>query len=289
MSTPSAQRPFGMGCVRQQPDARDLMLADVVPGLLAAPLPASFDTTHFLPPIKNQGSLNACQSYAANTALSAERAKQGLPYIEASNVWTYWFARKREGTQGQNIGATIRDAMKSLANEGQCPMAGWPDSMEMAGLDPEATWKGLAVPWNKPPYTVNGYQLSADPQTLAHKHRSITYRSVPATSAAIKASIAHGSPVVVGHPVYDSFWGIDSGGIGYVPSPTETLHGYHAETMCAFDDNMVANGHTGYVKVANQWSANFGQSGFWWCPYDWIDSPNPSLQFFDCWVQHFAQ
>jgi hypothetical protein len=278
-----SQFPYTTGCKKQPVDTRDLLLKDAVS--LPTTLPAQASVRQYASSIRQQGPILMCQSEAALASRAVQAAKEKLPFILMSAVYTYFYAQKRGGYLSQgNVGANIRDAFKSIRNEGACPMSGWPDAMVMVGADPEATYKSFQ--WLHKPWIFNGYELKGDPQYLAHHHQGLTYRALNATVDDIRAAIAADFAPVAGFPVYDSILATDpTTGIVPMPSPSEHFVGDHAVCFLAYDDTMQANGHTGFFLIQNSWGTSWGMKGFGWLPYDWIRQG----VFFDAWVFHYVK
>lgn len=273
----------GMGALRQTPDARDVSLDLESLPLHRDTLPASVDLRLSMPPIWDQGSTNACTAYASTAAMVYQRRKQHLSpdMPAASKVFTYWYTRKREGTAGQDVGASIRDAFKSLANEGLVQDQNWPDGATQLEMDPGAWWQSVYQPWIKGPQThkLNGlYDITSDPTAVGKHHRLQTYRAVPPDLASIKLSLANGFAVVFAFVVYESFWSTDSTGAMPVPNPaTEREVGSHAVVACGYDAQDRVTGR-------NSWGPNFGQFGHFYIP-----SAFWSLGLaFDAWTPHSA-
>jgi len=76
--------------------------------------------------------------------------------------------------------------------------------------------------------------------------------------ASVKSRIASGEPVLLGIPVYESFYN-DSDGWIDVPGPREDCYGGHALCAVGYDDG--AGGGRGGVKIVNSWGGMRGGHG----------------------------
>jgi len=272
MSTPTPQT-HGLGAHRAAPDGRDVPLA--LARLPIQTLPPSVDLRANLPPIWDQGQTNACTAYASLAGLALQQRKQKRTVLEQpSHTFTYYFTRKREGTQNTDGGANIRDAMKSLANEGACGVKDWPDGNQFINLDPAGQWQ--QVRFETPP-RIYGYDIPQDPTYVAAHHRLITYRAVPLSGDAVRLSVANGFGVVFGVELFSSWWA--TGGDGMVPSPdtvTERLVGGHAMLICGYRTD-------GRFICRNSWSLQWGDAGYCYLPANWFDGGAPC---WDLWTAH---
>src|ERR1700722_20149688 len=108
------------GAHRDAPDARDKAYAPSAAQLKS--LPKSVDLRPQCPPVYDQRPLQSCTANATAAAVEFERMKHGLkPDFTPSRLFIYYNERKMLGTQGKDDGAPLREAIKSLASQGDCP------------------------------------------------------------------------------------------------------------------------------------------------------------------------
>ena len=99
-----------------------------------------------------------------------------------SRLFIYYNERAIEHTIASDSGAQIRDGIKSVAKQGDCPETEWPYVI--------AKFK------TKPPT-----KCYAD----ALKYKAVLYQRVTQTLSQMKGCIASGYPFVFGFTVYESF------------------------------------------------------------------------------------
>jgi C1A family cysteine protease len=113
------------GWLRDLPDQRDHLYAAPVVALAA--LPTSVDLRSHCPPVYDQGQLGSCTGNGIAAALQFERMKQELtPNFIPSRLFIYYNERVIEHTVNSDSGAAIRDGIKSVSKQGDCPETEWP-------------------------------------------------------------------------------------------------------------------------------------------------------------------
>jgi C1A family cysteine protease len=225
-------------------------LADIRdhPLMIAAPasLPSSADLRPQMPPVGDQGQIGSCTAWASTAAFRYELARQKLADFEPSELAQYYWTRSLEGTTKSDAGATIRDAVKTLATVGACPENLWPyDTAKFAKAPPAAAKKA------------------------AKKNLVVEYQAVPQTADAIRGALAAGYAVVIGISVYASFESDAVAHTGMVPMPGkhEQMLGGHALCLAGYDDA------TARFTTRNSWGTSFGDKGYVYLPYDYVLSP----------------
>lgn len=228
---------------RDAPDARDRLLAPA-----PAKLPPSVDLRGRMPPVYDQGQLGSCTANAIGAAVQYHN--QG--YMP-SRLFIYWNERVSDGDPAQDSGSTIRTGIKVTASLGACPEPVWPYDIAQFAVKP-------------PPRAFN----QAAPDLITQ------YLSVPDVPG-VKFSLAGGDPVAIGIVVYPSFMSDAVAASGVVPMPgsTEKPEGGHAVLVVGYDDAKSA------LLVRNSWGAGWGQGGYFWLPYAYLD-PARDLAF-DFW------
>ena len=86
---------------------------------------------------------------------------------------------------------------------------------------------------------------------------------------------------MIGFTVYNNSWSqANSSSEGAFPFPTntDTVAGGHAVVICGYDDNKTIinkqdNSKTvGALKIRNSWSINWGNRGYGWLPYKYVET-----------------
>lgn len=112
------------GWVPDVPDHRDQLFAMFIS---VAKLPTKIDLRTACPPVYNQGSLGSCTANAIAAAIQTERIKQKFsPDFTPSRLFIYYNEREMENSVASDSGAQIRDGIKSIATQGDCPETEWP-------------------------------------------------------------------------------------------------------------------------------------------------------------------
>lgn len=229
------------GWIREYTDQRDIPFT-----LTAIRLPTKVSLRDGMPPIYDQGQLGSCTANALAAQLDYMRHKQGEPFITPSRLFIYYNERAVEGTISSDSGAMGRDGIKSLKYQGVCPESEWPYDVAKFARKPLA-------------------KCYAD----AAKYESLTYKRVDHTNlAAIKTALAQGLPVSFGFTVYESFESQEVANSGNMPMPAlgEAVVGGHEVLLIGYDDDKQC------VEVRNSWSDQWGDSGCFWMPYQYLIS-----------------
>src|ERR1700691_6103327 len=113
------------GWIPDLPDHRDHLYA--APAEVAGGLPASVDLRAQCPSVYDQGQLGSCTANAIASALQFEQMKQKLVQIfTPARLFIYYNERVIEHTVDSDSGAQIRDGIKSVGKQGDCPETEWP-------------------------------------------------------------------------------------------------------------------------------------------------------------------
>lgn len=200
-------------------------------------------------PVEDQGNLGSCVGQALVGALEfllLEKAKKthtlrkvrGVNYYDLSPLFTYYNARRREGTVKIDAGTQIRSAIKSLAEDGACREDMWP-------------------------YIISKYadKPSVQAYTEAKAHKITSYYRLNGHDDMVTC-LAEGFPFVYGITVYSSFESGNAAKTGIIEMPKryESMVGGHAMLCTGYDkktemfdfknswDGWGAN-NTGYGKL----------------------------------------
>jgi len=125
------------GWLPDLPDHRDHLYAAPIAVLQA--LPPHVDLRPQCPPIYDQGQLGSCTANGIAGAIHFDRMKQHLqPNFTPSRLFIYYNERVIEGTVNEDSGAMIRDGIKSVATQGDCPETEWPYDITKFTVKPPA-------------------------------------------------------------------------------------------------------------------------------------------------------
>ncbi len=239
------------GWIPDKPDQRDHYFA-VPRGAMVAP-PASVDLRSQCPPIYDQGQLGSCTANGISAAIHFDRMKQQLtPDFIPSRLFIYYNERVMENTVNSDAGAAIRDGIKSVAQQGDCPETEWP-------------------------YDVSQFANKPAPKCYkdARKYKAVQYQAVMQILSQMKGCLASGYPFVFGFTVYESFESPQVAQTGLVPMPgqTEKVLGGHCVVAVGYDDSQQR------FIVRNSWGTGWGLQGYCTMPYAYLADANLSSDF----------
>ncbi|MGA2623355.1 MAG: C1 family peptidase [Bacteroidota bacterium] len=229
------------GWLPDVPDHRDHLYAAPVEWLVK--LPAKVDLSSKCPPVYDQGQLGSCTANAIAAAIEFDLMKQKGKAFVPSRLFIYYNERVMEGTVNSDSGAQIRDGIKSVGKQGDCPESEWPyDIAEFAVKPPARCFKD------------------------ALRYEVLSYQRVVQTSSQMKGCLASGYPFVFGFSVYESFESpaVAKSGHASMPKPNERLLGGHAVVAVGYDD---ANQR---FIVRNSWGSGWGMKGYFTLPYAYL-------------------
>jgi C1A family cysteine protease len=248
--TAMKNRTNGYGWVPDLPDHRDQLFS--APLSVLAKLPPSTDLTKKCPPVYNQGQLGSCTANAIGAAIEFDHKKQKLPKLTPSRLFIYYNERVMENTVNSDSGAMIRDGIKSVNKQGNCPESMWP-------------------------YNINKFsdKPTNDCYKEGLKHRAVSYQRLIPSLNQLKGCIASGFPFVFGFTVYESFESpkVAQNGIVPMPSTREKVLGGHAVMAVGYDDTSQR------FIVRNSWGKDWGKKGYFTMPYPYLTDSNLSDDF----------
>ncbi len=238
------------GWLPDLPDHRDFLYASPVE--LAGAPPAKADLRALCPPVYDQGRLGSCTANAIAGAIEFDRLKQELSDFTPSRLFIYYNERVIEHSVDSDSGAQIRDGIKSVARQGDCPEIEWPYVI--------AKFK------TKPPK-----KCYAD----ALKYRVVLYQRVAQTLGQLKGCLAAGWPFVFGFAVYESFESAQVAKTGHamLPKSGEAVIGGHAVVGVGYDDARQ------WFIVRNSWGGRWGMNGYFTLPYAYLTDENLASDF----------
>lgn len=223
------------------PDQRDFPFKKLLK--IARRLPSSIDLREGCSPVEDQGNLGSCTACASAGLVEFLDLKNGITF-DASRLFIYYNERVMEGTVDSDAGAYLRNAIKTLVNEGVCK---------------ESLWPYVVGNFRNKPFT-SCYTEALNHQVLAY------YRM--GTLTEMKTCLASGLPFMFGFAVYESFLSDEVENTGKVPMPlrNERMLGGHA---------VMAVGYRDLDKrfiVRNSWGTGWGIGGYFTIPYAYLDS-----------------
>jgi C1A family cysteine protease len=230
------------GWHRDHPDHRDLVFASAIP---PSARPSSHDLRDRCPPVRDQGALGTCVTFATLSALGYLYTRAGQADPQFSHLALYYWTRRYEGTPAtEDSGLQIRDAFKILRRYGAAPESLWP-------------------------YSDDGHAFTREPPedvaAAAIEHQAELYYRC-ANLGSVLASIAQGFPVVGGFSVPESMMSDNCARTGDVqyPAPREAFVGGHAVMLVGYDEA------TQRIAFQNSWGPGWGRRGYGTLPYQFV-------------------
>lgn len=230
------------------PDSADYKFEDLAPKLaLTEGTFAGVDLRKWCSPIENQSYLSSCVGNAVVGALELLQIKNGVPFNDLSRLFVYYNSRMMHKEQDQDAGTYIRLAMGTLSSLGACSESKWPYDPSTVFTRP--TWGSYREAYaNK---IQNYYRIGGTGQQRVDM---------------IKRALEAGNPVVFGVMVDDAFMNTPKDGVVAMPKSPRTAAGGHAMLIVGYDNT------TSTFIVRNSWGTSWGDKGYCYMPYDYIDS-----------------
>jgi C1A family cysteine protease len=239
------------GWVPDLPDHRDKLYTTSWKSGRA--LPPRVDLREYCPPIYSQGKLHSCTANAIGAAIEFDQSKQqSSKTFRPSRLFIYYNERWMTGTIDSDHGAGIREGIKTVAKQGVCPEQLWP-------------------------YKISKFRRKPPRKCYreAKKHPALVYHRLERKLLHMKICLASGYPFIVGLTVYDSFESkkVKRSGRASMPGRNEKTRGGHAVLAVGYEDEQR------HFIVRNSWGKNWGMSGYFTLPYDYLTHSHLSDDF----------
>ena len=245
------------GYIKDPVDARDYKYQQKIPYSSLAELrdkylsfPSIVDHTSEMSPIKDQGQLGSCVSFAVTAMKEWQEQKEHLEELESgktykrkkehydlSEAWVYWNSKKVDPWPNEE-GTSIRYAMKVLSKIGVPTEKAWP--YDDINFGEPKRWANLIAAWS----LISSYWSIGNVYEL-------------------KAALGN-SPVPIGIGCYEEIFYVGRDGIIEYPANPDECYGGHAVCAVGYDDNK------SLVKFKNSWSPYWGEGGYGYISYDYV-------------------
>ena len=272
----SNQQQFGLGYLPDLMDYRDYSKGDTEVKEIFNKLSLETDPTAIPPSVdfrskfsgvRSQGSIGSCTGFSSIVGVLEYYFKNTNQDItQFSPLFQYKMTRNLMGLKG-DTGASIRASMKSLAVYGAVPEKDYPYTTDSTkfDLEPNENLKFLA----------QNFQ--------ALKYIRVDQRNMTTTDIIkeLRKYSAANIPITFGFTVYNDSWRqantIGSGGAFPFPTANDTVAGGHAICIAGHSDTKVITNKTDGSKTTgaflfkNSWGTQWGERGFGWLPYKYVD------------------
>jgi C1A family cysteine protease len=256
----------GMGWMRDLPDFRDYTIeTQEVKSILkeSAPLktvakaiPDAEDLRSWCSPIEDQGMLGSCTAQAGVGLLEYFERRAFSHHLDASRMFLYKVTRNLMQLTG-DTGATIRDTMKAMV---------------LFGIPPEKYWEYYIPTFDDEP-SAFCYAFAQNYQTIQYYRHDPPGTSPGTLLTSIKTYLAAKLPCIFGFAAFSSIPRRNEG-TGDIPFPTlgDVFLGGHAVVTVGFNDKHKIAGDTGALLIRNSWGVEWGEAGYGWLPYKYIEA-----------------
>ncbi|MGZ3834935.1 MAG: C1 family peptidase, partial [Mucilaginibacter sp.] len=203
----------------------------------------SVDLTADCPSVYDQGELNSCTANAIAGAFEFELMKQNDADFMPSRLFIYYNERVIENTVRYDSGASNRDGLNTISQQGTCS---------------EDTW-----PYNISEFAQKPYESCYQ---SALQNIATSYYSVPQDLDQMRSCLADGYPFIFGFTVYESFDGqqVRQTGVVNLPGAEESVIGAHAVLAVGYNDEQSR------FIVRNSWGSDWGMNGYFTMPYEYL-------------------
>ncbi|MEP0869829.1 C1 family peptidase [Trichocoleus desertorum AS-A10] len=215
-------------------------------------LPKFVDLRQHMTTVENQGELGSCTANAIAGAYEYLAKRLTGQNYDISRLFIYYLARKFDGCEQEDSGATLRRGMKVLTKYGACSEAAWPYDIEAFCDEPHD----------------DAFQEAAE-------HLIDEYDRIDVDLHAMKVCLSEGYPFVFGSDIFQSFEDLDHRGHVNMPFPSEENLGGHAMLACGYSDKDQV------FLVRNSWGTDWGDKGYCYIPYEYLTNADLTG---DCWT-----
>lgn len=232
---------YTYGWIPDVPDQRDYLYKEIKPVIK---LKKKVDLSGICSEVEDQGSLGSCTSQALAGNLEFLDNKLDGVYADVSRLFIYYNERVLINSVDYDSGASLRDGIKTLKNDGACK---------------ERLWPYLITKFDfKPPLKC---------YNEAKKHRIVSYHRISSLQDMLTC-LTEGYPFVFGFTVYESFQSpkVARTGVVNMPKKDEYTLGGHAVMAVGYSQNKKR------FLVRNSWGKKWGMSGYFTIPFKYLET-----------------
>lgn len=230
---------YRLGCRKDPEDLRDIPMGLVLPPVA---VPKRIDYTSRMTPVRQQGDEGTCVAFASAVGVKEYQDSQEYKkFVGLSPRYLYAKCKAMDGIPDEE-GTYPRVAMKALTGYGVCLESFWPYA----------------------PHQSDKPKAGADKD--AKRYRIRAYARLTGIGD-MKRSLSVNGPFLAGVEVYDNWFTPKVERTGLIPMPKSSNYfkGGHAICVMGYDDK------TGRFKFKNSWSTAWGDKGYGYLGYEYID------------------
>jgi C1A family cysteine protease len=229
------------GWLPDVPDQRDYLYSAIQP---VVRLPKVVDLREHCSEVEYQGRLGSCTAQALAGNLEYLDRLEDHEHTDVSRLFIYYNERRLANNVYYDSGATLRDGIKTLRNDGACYEKSWP-------------------------YVISKFDVKPPQKCYyeAMKHQIRSYYRLT-TIRELLTCLADGFPFVFGFAVYESFDShkVKMTGIVNMPKKTERQVGGHAVMAVGYDQGLKR------FIVRNSWGKDWGREGYFTMPFKYVET-----------------
>jgi C1A family cysteine protease len=237
----SMKRKQTYGWVPDLPDGRDYQYSAIQP---VVRIPKKVDLRQCCSEVEQQGKLGSCTAQALAGNIEFLDKKIDGEYTDTSRLFIYYNERAIEDTVDYDAGASLRNGIKTLKNDGVCR---------------EKTW----------PYVISRFTKKPPEKCYAEakRHLIVSYHRLNILSEMLPC-LTEGYPFVFGFAVYESFESsqVRRTGVVNMPKKGEVMLGGHAVMAVGYDQAKKR------FLVRNSWGKKWGMSGYFTMPFKYLET-----------------
>jgi len=205
-----------------------------------------------MPDVYDQQDMGSCTANAIAGLAEFLQKNEGKADYCSSRLFIYYNERNIEGSVSDDKGAKLSDGMTVVSTIGCAHENLWPYQKDLLTKKPEPKV-----------------------YTDAGKHKISQDNNLDGSNIdAIRQCLADGFPFVFGMMVFESFEQVGKDGNNTMDiNPSGGCLGGHAVMCVGYDDNQRV------VTVRNSWGPNWGDSGYFYMPYEYITNTSYCSDF----------
>lgn len=210
----------------------------------------SVDLSNYFTGIKCQGELGACTSFAITSIYEYILNRTTGKATDLSEGFVFYHTNVKSNKIDK--GSTYKDVIDVMSHNGICDEDLYPYEKVLTDTPSE------------------------EAEVKAKEHILVKAMNVRVTHKDITSAISEGYPVAISLKVFESF-SSEYKGLISLPTEEEISAGKsynHAMVVCGYDEDRKL------YKVRNSWGEKFGDKGYCYVPFDYID--NEDLNPFCC-------